>query len=224
MLLLILSAISPAATAAPAPPPDFNPPECGQTFATPLIDDISIPHDSIPHSWPSLAEFCYQCELEERLLNEENENLNLDPRQEVNCREFLLSGGFIVGSRWILSVVLDDFDPSGYRIRVGVANRSAEPAPPFHLVESIHSYPIFPESQDPGPSLGLYKLRDELHFDATVQPICLPTDDPGMQRDGTLALTVGWSTPTYIVYDRVQQMSVETFFIGDPEIERGVWT
>jgi len=137
LLPLILSVIS---LASPLASLFEESPECGQTFIDPLIDDISIPHDSIPHSWPWLAEFCYQCETSSSPPTRHSGEFRSGTRGRLS--RVRPSGGFIVGSRWILSTATDGFESSGYRIRVGLANRYEEKA--VYLLFSLLSPLIFP--------------------------------------------------------------------------------
>lgn len=131
MWLLLISILLPAAAIAvdPLPTASGSVPtvHCGHATVTPLVDEQTTPHDSILHSWPWVADMCYQCKGWFRFHSSAILDMSaLDPGHPVDCGKFLYAGGFIVGRRWLLSVATDGLDADGYRVRVGVARRSEE--------------------------------------------------------------------------------------------------
>jgi hypothetical protein len=60
--ILLLATATRAVDLPPADSGSVPTASCGHAILTPLVDDQSTPHDSIPHSWPWVADMCYQCE------------------------------------------------------------------------------------------------------------------------------------------------------------------
>lgn len=104
----------------------------------------------------------------------------------------LLCGGSIISNRWILSAAtcVEEFtNPLQYKIRVGSADQFQG-----GKLYGVDAYKIHEQYDEETSDYNflLFRLREELSFSETVQPIRMPNVDDTDIEVGTMCLTSGW--------------------------------
>jgi len=162
---------------------------CGLTPIEPLLNSNKQIETAQPHSWPWVVALC--------LPDFYNET-------EIDCTNFKYGSGTVVGSRWVLTTFKgqSDWEVGDLQVRTGVHNwlssSEEDPGSRLHHVFLVYEYPYERNFTIDGGPFGSVSMKDEtpivllelstdIHFDETVQPVCLAAHDD--TKDGWLT---GW--------------------------------
>jgi len=169
-------------------PVEFAEGSCGLVLAEQRLNPEKQIETAQPHSWPWMVTLC----------STGNES-ELAP----TCADAGYELGTVVGSRWVLTILFDlpQDVMETLRVRTGVHNwlsgPEEEPDSRLYNVSRVHEFPYVRNGtietpmgdmpwKDPLP-VALIELSTDIHFDETVQPVCLAAQDE--VTDGWVA---GW--------------------------------
>jgi len=157
---------------------------CGLTPVEPLLNPKKKIETAQPHSWPWMAALCVPSTGNE---------------SELDCAKAEYGSGTVVGRRWVLTILKEPSQDvvETMRVRTGVHDRITSPEEPdsrLYNISRVHEFPYVRNGTIDGKSwtddtaVTLIELATDIHFDETVQPVCLSAKD-GDSKD---AWVTGW--------------------------------
>jgi secreted trypsin-like serine protease len=106
-------------------------------------------------------------------------------------------GGSIIDNAWVMTAAHciegSEHQPSKFKVRAGVFEHSdnTEPGEQFVNVAAIYKNPKY-NHPEYAYDIALLKIDPPINFTDHIQPVCLPSSDTDVVKEGNSAWMTGW--------------------------------